>query len=541
MRTQRSGKKTASAMFVAWLGLNVLTVVLVSTLAAAQAAETSLDFDQASKETAPGIKADEATTRAAIQLFNDAVTVQANGKHNRLLRALRHLEAPALGPLFVELSRASHPSLQVHGLLGVAELNQPRGLIASDIAAVARPDVQAELISAALDGDLIDEPTRAALLSWHSLPPGVKLLLATPQVAAGEYDYNSPGYEHLFAAMDDDTLGRRGLSAMLLNQLGEDQGRQTLESITDSTHPSSDAVRATLLETAWTHGLNGSAAWAYDVATRPGTPPRLEMLALKVAIRFGDGRGDARWTQRFESGEDISLRTRLAWVGLEVAPWLSPERFAPLIKSDDPLIAQLGLTAQAVAQSRPGHGQHPAVEAHAVALIETNHPQAARWAAEYASETGSAALAAAVVMKTDPGEPRGRARRLDAVVRSTQTLIQLEPEMAERLLVAALQSEDVDPAWQRGVLLGLIRSRSDAAREIGDQLPPFTDRNTEALALVLRLQNPAPLNETQAEDLSLVLRGGADLDDSLRVQMAWAYLYRTGQGAEAIAAVLAEP
>ncbi|MEM6853898.1 MAG: hypothetical protein AAF593_05765, partial [Planctomycetota bacterium] len=138
-------------------------------------------------------------------------------------------------------------------------------------------------------------------------------------------------------------------------------------------------------------------------------------------------------------------------------------------------------------------------------------------------------------------EPRGRARRLDAVVRSTQTLIQLEPDMAERLLVAALQSEDVDPAWQRGVLLGLIRSRSDAAREIGDQLAPFTDRNTEALALVLRLQNPAPLNETQAEDLSLVLRGGADLDDSLRVQMAWAYLYRTGQGAEAIAAVLAEP
>lgn len=522
-----------------WLG--VLAAIHTPQAFAVDAADSGAPNTAELQLEPKGIVADETTTFAALKLFNDAVTVQADGKHNRLLRALRHLEDPSLGPLFTGLSRASHPSLRVHGLLGFAELNQPRGLTTSDIAAVARADVQAELISAALDGDLIDDDTRSSLLGWHGLDPGVKLLLATPRVAGGEFDADSPGYADLLEAMDDEALGRQGLAALLLAQLGDERGKDTLDTLIHSTHPSANAVRATLLETAWTHGLNGSAAWAYDIANTPSVPPRLEMLALKVAIRFGDARADVRWAERFAQSDDVSLQTRLAWVGLEAAPWLTADRFEPLVNSHDSLIAQLGLTGRAVSKSRTGALEYPAVDAHIVALIETHHPHAARWAAQYAEDIGSAALAAAVVMKTDPGEPRGRARRLDAVVRSTQTLIDLTPDTAGRLLASALQSESVAPAWQRGVLLGLIRSRSETARDIVDKLPAFSDRNTEALALVLRLQRPEPLTETQSEALSLVIRGGAELDDSLRVQMAWAYLERTGQGSEAIAAVLAEP
>jgi len=488
-----------------------------------------------------GLTADRETTLAALQLFNDAVTVQANGKHNRLLRALRHLEAPALGPLYSGLSRATHPSLRVHGLLGLAELNQPRGLTASDIATVTRSDVQAELISAALDGDLINEQTRSTLLGWQGLDRGVKLLLATPRVAAGDFDSGSPGYADLVESLGEEALGRRGLAALLLTQLDDQLGRNVLDEMTHSTHPSADAVRATLLETAWTYGLVGIAPWAYDTANTPGVPPRLEMLALKTAIRFGDPRADTHWAEQIAQADDISRRTRLAWVGLEAAPWLSPDRFEALISDDDPLIAQLGRTARAVAQSIAGTLEHPAVDAHVVNLIETNHPKASQWAATYADDIGSAALAAAVVTQTQPGEPRGRARRLDALVRSTQTLVALSPDTAERLLTAALQAEDAPPAWQRGVLLGLIRSRSDTARRIALELSELPDRSSGALALVLRLQRHEPLDEAQAKALSLVVRGGAELDDSLRVQTAWAYLHRTGQGAEAIAAVLAAP
>ncbi|MBB6428333.1 hypothetical protein [Algisphaera agarilytica] len=489
----------------------------------------------------PALVPDRETTQQAILLFNDAVTVQADGRHNRLLRALRHLEAPELGPLFVGLSRADHPSLRVHGMLGIAELNQPRGLTPSDIATVPRPDVQAELISAALDGELIDPPTRLALLGWQGLDPGVKLLLSSPLVAAGDFDKDSPGYADLLEALDDPALGKKGLAGLLLTQLGNDQGKQVLADLRRSTHPSAQAAQATLLETAWSHGLNGCADWAYSIATTPDLPPRLEMLALKVAIRFGDRRADAWWSERWSNSEDITFQTRLAWVGLEAAPWMDAERFEPLIDSEDELVAQLGRTAQAISMSRNDTAEFPEVETRVINLIETNHPLACRWATRYAQDIGSAEFASAVVLRTEPGEPRGRARRLDAVVRSTQTLIELEPIQAKTLIVTALQSETVEPAWQRGVLLGLIRSRSDEAREIVQELPAFSDLDTQALALVLRLQSPEPLTEEQTQTLSRVIRGGAELDDSLRIQLAWTYLQQTGQGQEAIAAVLAQP
>lgn len=524
----------------AWLSLGTPVAAAVEPTDL-PATPTTISSAEASAEASTTLIPDEPTTRAAIELFNDAVTVQADGKHNRLLRALRHLEAPSLGPLFTGLSHAAHPSLRVHGLLGAAELNQPRGLTISQIVEVDQPDVQAELISAALDSDLIDRDTRLTLLGWAGLDPGIKLLLVTPCVAAGEFDADSPGYDALLEALDDETLGRRGLAALLLAQLGDERGRVALDALGPDTHPSADAVRATLLETAWTHGLVGVAPWAYDIAVTPGIAPRLEMLSLKVAIRFGDVRADARWAEQFALSDDVSRQTRLAWAGLEAAPWLSPDRFDALIESDDQLIAQLGRTAQAVALSRTGAAEYPAVDAQVVTLLETNHPHACRWAAEYAHDVGSASLAASVILKTEPGEPRGRARRLNAVVRSTQTLIHTDPEAAERLLTSALQDGEADPARQRGILLGLIRSRSDTARRIAAQLPEQTDRDTEALALVLRLQHPDPLTETQAQALSLVIRGGAELDDSLRVQTAWAYLHRTGQGSEAIDAVLARP
>lgn len=499
------------------------------------------DGAQGAVDQAPPVVADRATTEAAMRLLNTAVTVQADGTHNGLLRALRHLQDPALGPLFLGLSQAQHPSLRVHGILGLAEINQPRGLTVGAIAQVDRPDVQAELISAALDGDLISEDTRRTLLGWAGLDAGVKLLLATPAVAAGEFDAATPGYADLVAALDHEALGRRGLAALVLHQLGDGRGTRVLEALVSSDTAEADPVRAMLLETAWTHGLSAAAGWAYDIALRPALPARLEMLALKVAIRFGDERADARWSELYEQTDDAAVQTRLALLGLDAAPWLSPERFDPVMASADPLVAQLGHTARGVSLRRMGLADHAVAEASVVKLIQLGHPQACRWAADYAKETGSAELAAAVVVQTLPGEPRGRAHRLDAVVRATQTLIQLDPARCEAQLPAALTIESADATWQRAVLLGLIRSRSDVAARICAKLPPWSDRDTAALALTLRMQRPDVLTQQETADLEHVIRGGVEIDDSLRVQIAWGYLQRTGQGDQAIAALLASP
>ncbi|MEM9884199.1 MAG: hypothetical protein AAF800_14900, partial [Planctomycetota bacterium] len=335
--------------------------------------------------------------------------------------------------------------------------------------------------------------------------------------------------------------GRRGLAALLLHELGDPAGTATLQRLARGDDPDRLAVVGMLLDTAWTHGLPRSGDWAGRLSERDDLPPALEAQALKVAIRFGDADAERRWTQRITETRDVSWRTRLALTGLEVAPWVEPDRFAPMTTDDDELIATLGVAAAAVVQARLDPTRAVGAETAVTDLIGLGHPRACRWAADYARQTASPELARAVIEQTPPGELRGRARRLDAVATATQTLLELDPDLAERRLLDLLATDATDDARRRAVLLGLIRSRSEAAQRICAALPPFTDRPTAALAMVQRVRRPEPLTDDEAQALSRLVRGDDRLDESLRIQTAWAYLRRTGQADEAITAVLARP
>jgi hypothetical protein len=69
-------------------------------------------------------------------------------------------------------------------------------------------------------------------------------------------------------------------------------------------------------------------------------------------------------------------------------------------------------------------------------------------------------------------------------------------------------------------------------------LPPLGNPNADGLALLLLARAGGPMNPQQMSDLSLLIRGGADIPDVLRVQAAWIYLKRTGQAQAALAQVL---
>ncbi|MEL7087434.1 MAG: hypothetical protein AAGL98_03170, partial [Planctomycetota bacterium] len=488
------------------------------------------------------LTADGQTTRAALLLLNDAVTVQIDGRHHTLLRALRHLKDPALKPLFAGLSAVDrHPSLRIHGVLGAAELSASSTLSLDTIAQIRRPDLQAELISAALDGRLLDESTLDTLLGWPALDPAVKLLLATPRVAAGTFGPESAGYPAMLKALDAAALGQRGLAGLLLHELDDPRGTAALDALNAQTGSSAEAVTAMLLETAWTHGLRRSGGWALRVAEREATAERVRMLAYKVAVRFGQPGADRSWADRVAraaADRDLSQRTRLALVGLKIAPWLDAARFDGLAEDEDALIARLGRAGRAVAVYRKSAAAADTLEAAVGELLESAHPQAWRWAADYAEETGSAALARAVVEKYQPGEAYGRSRRLEAVVNATRVLIENDDDAAD-FFVESLSNPRADGAWRRAVLLGLIRDGGDPARQIAERLPGFTNRDTEALVLVLRTASAEALSETDRPTLERLIQDRNQLDDSLRVQTAWAYLARTGQGPSAVAALLA--
>lgn len=580
----------------------------------------------AASAAAPPILADAADTRAATALLREAVVVRPGGRHHRLLRALRYLEDPDLEPLFRRLRENEHAALRVHGLLGTAELATPRGVTTENLVDLERDDQRAEVISAALDGGLLDDRTLDELLAWPGLADEVKLLLATPRVAAGRVAAGSPAHAAMVAALGGPAetappgglnnphpaaepgagvmtgappdpfgrganpnrpatpargLGRRGLAALLLHQMGDARGTRGLIALNNADVPSRDPVRATLLETARTHGLDRAGTWAYSIASEPDLPPRLAELALEVAAGFGDARAHRRWAEKFRAAENnLPRRTRLALTGLAFAAVARPEVFNVVAVDGDPFVAAVGRTARAVgdasqpagdaappagdaaqasgdAAQRAADPAPPAADASPPAsetptktpdpaaltaalnnLHATDHPLAHAWLAGFAADPATpdavaVATARRLVTGYRPGHATGRTRRLQAVLDAVETLLRRDPAAAAADVPAVLNRADADPAWTQAVLLGLIRSRTPAAAAIARGVAVPADPDAKALALVLRLRSGGAVGPRLRATLTRVLRGQTALDDELRVQAAWVYLKRTS-GADAV-------
>ena len=610
-------------------------------VAGAQPVEASTDQGQA-VEAKPGqhLPADLETTRAALLLLNDAVTVRADGRHHRLLRALRYLRDPALGELFRGLAEASrHPSIRVHAVLGLAEIREPARLTTAEIASIQEPLVQAELISAALDAGLLDPATRRELLNWPQVDAGLKVMLclsmadgdgpgadpatqsgnrrkATGQPRAERNEVASEGSggvtrQLLVDALGSENAGQRGLAALLLQQRGEDAGRAVLDALAGDTSTASETTLQALLETVWRERLDRGAGWAWEVANQADRGVGTQMLALRVALQMGEPAAVAGWQQwsrdSREAG-DLSGALRLAMVGLEASPWLSaseveggwpsethpanagdtdgaehaagqfsedkqapaddqraddaaaaaeqpaagePEpAVTPTVDAlaDDGLLAALGAAARAVAGSAGDGGQTagnvdesmaPEVQAALEDLLQTHYAPAWRWAAEYAERSGSPTLAVALLETYRPDEARGRARRLEAVASASQTLAMHRPQTAARLLPGRLLAEEADPAWSRAVLLGLLRSRSDAGPTLARKIESLDDAAASDLLLILQLRTDQSLREGQLTHLRRLLQHDDRLDETLRVEPAWIYLRDSGQAAAAVRALLA--
>ena len=489
---------------------------------------------------------DDADALAAQRLLRQAVTVAPDGRHHRLLRALRFLEDPELQPLFARLREDNHAALRVHGLLGAAELATPRGLTPEDLIDLERDDQRAEVIGAALDGGLLGDETLDALLAWPGLPPQIKLLLATPRVAAGQVEPGSPAHAAMLAALEEGAghaaPGQRGLAALLLHQIGDARGTRALIELNNSDAPTRDPVRATLLETARAHHLTRASTWAFSVASEPGLPPRLEALALSVAAAFGDVRAHRRWAEHYAAARDADPtadRSRLALAALDFAVAAAPETFTDLATDPDPFVATAGVAGQALAADGTTDPPTDALLAALTALRATNNPQAHAWLARYAADEATP-VATAVAVAQDlitgyrRGRERGRTRRLQAVLDATETLLRRSPDAAA-LLAAALRRPEADDdiAWTQAVLLGVIHIPGAPADTVSTRLPAFQDPDCRALAMLLRLRADAnPVAGDQAT-LGRVLGGRTGLDDELRVQAAWGYLKRT-RGANAL-------
>lgn len=470
-------------------------------------------------------------TKSALYLMEESTRVRRNGQHHVLQRALRQLRDPELQPFFSYLADGPHADLQIHGILGLAESSPQRKVDLVRIATIESPAVQADLISHAMDNDLLTLEQASQMLQWdEGVDLAVKVLISAHLIGEGSFDHQ----EIIVEAMSSENLARRSLAALLALQTGDQSAMDLLTSLDTSDDEGRDEVRGMLLRTASKFDMDKAGAWALVVATDPTVDRKVALAALHVALKFDADGAVGRWRQQFDVAEDLGARTRLALMALQLCKHLPTTAGRPLRTSEEPLLARMGEVMMAI-QSGVGVGDET------IALIHQNHPRATEWALHYARDDAAHEDAVRILasLVSDIGGPtRIRELRLDHAMAATQLLYEKDPAAAAEVLRPILSSDETDPVLKQGILFGLIRCEAGSdAHKVIESLKGFDRPRTRGLALLLVAKHTDQLTSKQLEGLGLLVRGGG-IRGPLRVQAAWRYLRMTDQVNMAFARVM---
>ena len=448
---------------------------------------------------------------AAVFLLERATTPRRDGTHHRLLRALRHLQDPALGPLYRHLAESSHPGLKIHGLLGLGETSPEGRLDVHHLLRLEEPALQAELVSSALDDDLITLDDCEQVLSWRDLDAGVRLVLATRLMGASRFEDAA-----LLKSMleEDAAPGRRGMAAALLTQLGDPAGVRALRELSASDQPHREAVEITLLRAALAHELDALGPWAFDVALSDEGSQARRLMALRVALRFGAEGAEALWRSRFARADDPVQRLRLALTLLHLSPHLEPAVFETLEAAEEPLLRQAGRTGRAIASSDASTLDR----VYELMLFRRGLVNA--WAIDFAEtharpDEGQVILLGMLQTAAETENEADRAELLATAAEATRALFELDPLVASRLLRPYLSGPEVDPGLAQAILLGLVRAGVPEAGQVVADLPLLPNPDAAALQVLLRAKHGLELDRRQARMLRTIVRYTRNCSSSL--------------------------
>lgn len=477
---------------------------------------------------APRAAALDAGGRAALDMLRAASTVQRRGQHNTLLQALRHLGDPALAPFFAHLAGQEHASLRIHGLLGQAAVSDSQRLTLEQLAPLTDAAVQARLVSAALNDDLLPAGHMKQMLTWSELDPGVKVVLAADLIAQGGFE--SP--DVLRDAIDDTNAARRALAALLLHHIGELEQWTETAKLGELSGRGREAVFATLLRTAARHDIDSVSRWAFRVYQREGLPDSLRRLALRVAMRYGEAGSQEAWLRRFEEATGVADRIRLGLVALRLAPWLDAATYRPLIEADRTLLKKMGRAGEAIANES---GKIPD---RVVALVREHNHAANAWAISYAREEAAERdgqlILLGLILANREAENLSTPRQLQNIASAARALHRLNPEISPRLLRPVLRENPDTRHLVRGILLGLVRCRKAGASATVRALEEMPDLSAKNLVVLLRARDGETLSESELSNLRTLALGGGRIGPSLRVQAGWLYLKQTNQATAAL-------
>jgi HEAT repeat protein len=452
-------------------------------------------------------------TEAAISHLQSAVTTQRDGSHLPLLFSLRQLHDPTLRPLFHQLVQHNDWQIQVHAVLGLAELDEARQVdpwLVSQVSTAA----QEAIIASSLDMGMLGHAQIETLLSRDSLSELPRLMLHAELGAMGQsldVDDLTRLSEH-----DDDRVA--GLASMLLAQHGEPNAFDAFQSRL-RTRPEVQRRAATswLLEAVRQYTLTAAGPWVRSLSN--DADARLKQNIVLTAVSIDPDANIDLWHDFFHQETRYSHRVRAGLLLLACGKDVPPSAFETLGQSqDDPLLTQMAAAGRAVAS---GMEQATAINA----LLEVGHPRANEWIMSVVDDLPddqAIAVFTQIIQQLQEDHP-GRAERTSMAVSAVGKLFERAPDR----ITALLHEHANDDAMMQVLLLGLFESQSPQIGDIAATIERVGFGRTASLALLLKAKHTTSLRADERRQLGLIAAGGGRVSDVLRVQAAWLYLRHT--------------
>lgn len=446
---------------------------------------------------------------AAVRILRRAAHPQRDNGHLPLLLSLRQLGDPTLAPLFKTVAQRDDWQMQVHGLLGLAEIDPARRLD-MELARGLHPQGQDHLLAQALDHRLMDLEDIRAMLEWPELRPMPRLLLLADLVAMGhEVDRGS-----LESLASDPDLQIAGLAACLLGSMA---GPEAVERFAQRTSTLPQRQRDQLL--AWLFGAIGQYRLTAGlplveraIGQRPLDRDVCES-GLLVMLQLDQPRGLEAWHRLLQENSSHAQRVRLGLTLLAAGPSVPPQTFHALAGGEEliQVIIELG-----VVQCRGGDLGPPLMR-----LLDLDHPRSAAWAMSRArSLPPEQALPVYQHVIAAVHEGPGGADRAARAVQAVTRICSLRAELLE----PELRRAGDESLAAEVLLLGMFECECDQAGRLASLRSHSSPRRSDSMALILVARHAPALEQGPLQRLGTVAAGGGRVSELLQAQAAWLYL-----------------
>lgn len=486
-------------------------------------------------------QADAGVTSATI-LLADATTPQRDGSHKAMLLSLRKLDDPAMLPLFTGLSNSPYLTMRIHGRLGAASLSPTRRIDLSMLAEIDDPRELVQVLSAAIDDDLIDNAGMATLLTWNGLDLPLRQAIALRLLARGGEVDVTPFRVSLDLPINENTpaakLLQYALAGLLLAEAGDEaskaMGQSALAKLATVQSQWTDAVIGQTLDAAMRQGYSSAGGLAMPVAKGANHEGQLRLLAIQSALRLGAPGAAAVWQSMFRDEQSTAQRIRLAMIALDAAAQVEPALFDTLNNQGE-WIGYIAKAGRAIASQR--------VDASAFEpLIATGQPLSIQWIITHCQRDTpdyGPALLALVIKHHDKGLAHHRSRMTQVGIAAATAWCELYPDRLEPLMAMLATTRDDDLPIRQVALMGIANARGDLA-SLAKAVEPdlHNDFTTESLRLFIRARHGAQLTDAEWRRVSDIVQGVGNLNASMRLQLGWAYLKQQGQANAAITQAL---